>query len=161
MSQTETQAFIALLEQFSATVRRQDVAGFAALFMPDAYYDDVFYGRFDGPAAIATMLETFFRDGSDFEWEMHEPVAAGGIGYTHWDFSFTSKKAPNEGKRVLMTGASRFRLADGKIAAYDEWCYQAACLVGIGVPATALEKSLRRQDAAFRAAADPVKHRLA
>lgn len=157
---TETADFIALLERFSDTVRRQDVAAFTDLFTPDAYYDDVFYGRHEGRAAIGAMLEKFFNDGADFEWEMHEPVAANGIGYTHWDFSFTSRKAPNDGKRVLMTGASRFRLTGGQIAAYNEWCYQASCLVGIGVPAAALEKSLLRQDAAFRAAADPIKHRL-
>jgi len=157
---SETAAFIALMERFSDAVRRQDIPGFTALFTPDAYYDDVFYGRHDGRAAIGEMLAKFFRDGSDFEWEMHEPVAANGVGYANWLFSFTSNMAPNQGKRVLMAGASRYRLRDGLIAGYNEWCYQASCLVGIGVPVTALEKSLKRQDANLRASADPVRHRL-
>lgn len=157
---SETKDFVALLERFSDAVGRRDVEAFTQLFTPDAYYDDVFYGRHDGRQAIGEMLQKFFRDGSDFEWEMADPVAANGIGYANWIFSFTSNKAPNQGKRVLMTGASRYRLRDGMISAYNEWCYQASCLVGIGVPAAALEKSLQRQDAAFRAAADPVRHRL-
>ena len=157
----ETIAFTHLLQRFSERVSARDAEGFALLFTPDAYYDDVFYGRHQGRAAIAAMLEKFLRDGSDFEWEMREPVCAHGIGYAHWDFSFTSNKPGLEGKRVLMVGASRFRMEEhGLIAAYDEWCYQASALLGIGTPLAALEKSLLRQDAKFRIRADAKRHRL-
>lgn len=156
----ETSAFIDLLERFSAAVARRDIPAFTALFTAEAYYDDVFYGRHEGRAAIGAMLEKFFRDGDDFVWEMREPVCAGNIGYAQWAFSFTSRKPATDGRRVLMIGASRYRLQDGLIAAYDEYCYQASALLGIGTPLAALEKALLRQDAAFRNRVDRERHRL-
>jgi len=156
----ETAAFLAILEKFSSAVAARDVPAFTALFTPDAYYDDVFYGRHEGHAAIGAMLGKFFRDGDAFEWEMREPVASEGIGYTQWVFSFTSLKGQVAGRRMLMLGASRFRLEDGLIAAYDEWCYQASALLGIGTPLAVLEPALLRQDARFRGMVDAARHRL-
>lgn len=156
----KTFAFVTLLEKFSGAVAARDVPAFTALFTPDAYYDDVFYGRHEGHVAIGAMLEKFFRDGDAFEWEMLEPVADGCIGYTQWVFSFTSLKGQSAGRRVLMLGASRIRLKDGLIAAYDEWCYQASALLGIGTPLAALEPALLRQDARFRGMVDATRHRL-
>lgn len=152
--------FLQMIGRFTAAVKANDGRALADLFTPDGYYADVFYGRYQGRDQIAAMLGRFHAEGSDFEWEMHEPLTDGRLAYMHWTFSFTSQAPKNAGQRVLMRGASRLLLKDGLIEAYDEWCYDAAALVGAGVPAAALEKSLLRRDAAHRAAADKTRHRV-
>lgn len=143
-------------------IENADASLFASAFTTAAIYDDVLYGRFEGNAAIEAMVrERWLVDGRDFRWEMRDPVQQGdhanGMGYMNWVFSFTSTKT---GGRAVMTGASRFVVREGLISDYREWCYDAAAMVGMGVPVSALEKRLKRSSDAMRALADPARHKL-
>lgn len=114
-------SFTDLLDRFTAAVEAGDGKALAALFAADGVYHDTFYGEFAGRAAIQDMLENrFWRDAEAFRWDMREPVAAAGIGYANWSFSYASKLAGVEGRRVLFQGMSRFRLSGDRIQRYDE-----------------------------------------
>jgi hypothetical protein len=60
------------MDDFAEAAVAGDGARFAALFTEDGCYHDVFYGLFEGRAAIADMLENrFHRDAENFRWDMH------------------------------------------------------------------------------------------
>jgi hypothetical protein len=81
----------------------------------------VFYGAFQGRDAIVDMIENHFhRDGSDFRWDLHDPVDDGELGYARYVFSYQSKLPDAAGKRVLFEGVAIVRLRDGLIADYRE-----------------------------------------
>jgi len=152
---------ISHIERFSAAVAAGDGPAFAALFTPDATYDDVFYGPFRGREAIARMLaDLWHRDGRDFVWEMRDPIGDADRVYVNWQFSFTSKKPETAGRRAVMRGASLFVFHDGLIASYREWCDGGATLIGLGVPAPVVGRVLGQRDAALRARLDPARHKL-
>ena len=152
---------ISHIERFSAAVAAGDGQAFAALFTPDATYDDVFYGPFRGREAIARMLaDLWHRDGRDFVWEMRDPIGDADRVYVNWQFSFTSKKPETAGRRAVMRGASLFVFHDGLIASYREWCDGGATLIGLGVPAPVVGRVLGQRDAALRARLDPARHKL-
>jgi uncharacterized protein (TIGR02246 family) len=139
-------AFAALLEAFTAAVVAGDGAGFAALFTEDGCYHDVFYGAFRGRAAIADMLENrFHRDAESFRWDMHEPARDGDTGYARYVFSYDSKLAGAEGRRVLFEGVSIFGLAGDKIRDYREVANVGPGLVALGFAPERIAKILGRQ----------------
>lgn len=93
----------------------------AELFTPHGEYHDTFYGAFSGREAIRDMLEKRFHgDAQRFLWEMRDPISDGKIGYTRWDFSYTSTLAENAGKRVVVEGMSCFELEQGEVRRYTE-----------------------------------------
>lgn len=140
--------FDALLQRFAAAVETGDGRALAALFTEDGVYDDVFYGAFEGREAIADMLENLFhRDASDFRWEFRDPVCDGHIGYASWLFSYTGRTEHTDGLRVVFDGASRFTLAQGLIARYEDVCNGAVPLKQMGAPATVMDRMLARWQA--------------
>ncbi|MFT3804912.1 MAG: nuclear transport factor 2 family protein [Burkholderiaceae bacterium] len=147
------------LGRFTDALERGDASGFAAAFTPDAVYDDVFYGRFEGREAIRAMIaERWLGDGRDFRWEMRDPVFDGRTGYANWWFSFTSTK--QAGRRALMVGASKVVVQGGLIRDYREWCYDGAALAGLGVPGDVQQRRFEAQDLKFRGRADKARHLL-
>lgn len=90
-------------------------------FTGDDVYHDVFYGAFEGRAAIADMLENrFHRDAGNFRWDMHDPVRQADLLYARYVFSYDSKLPDAAGRRGLFEGVSVIRLRDGLIADYRE-----------------------------------------
>ena len=72
----------ALLDGFCRAVERRQGAAVAALFTPDGVYHDVFYGSFAGRAQVAELIDDwFYRDATDFRWDMVEPVSDGRLLY--------------------------------------------------------------------------------
>ena len=60
-------SFAALIERMTQAACRGDGAGVGACFTEGGVYHDVFYGPFEGPAAIADMIDNHFhRDGENF-----------------------------------------------------------------------------------------------
>lgn len=138
--------FRALLDAFAAAAVAGDGARFAALFTEDGCYHDVFYGTFRGRAAIADMIENrFHRDAEKFRWDLHDPVRDGELGYARYVFSYDSKLAGSEGKRVLFEGVSIFRLAGDKIRDYREVANAAPGLLSLGFAPERVAKFLARQ----------------
>lgn len=138
--------FTALLDAFTAAVAAGDGARFAELFTEDGCYHDVFYGAFRGRAAIADMLENrFHRDAENFRWDMHDPVRDGEIGYARYVFSYDSKLAGAEGRRVVFEGVSIFRFSGDQIRDYREVANVGPGLVALGFAPERIAKILGRQ----------------
>ncbi len=96
-------------------------AELAALFTDDGVCHDGFYGAFKGRAAITDMIDIHFqRDAEDLVWRMYEPVLAGNLGYARYMFGYTSRIAGCEGRRVVFSGMSQFRLDGDLIKNYTE-----------------------------------------
>jgi hypothetical protein len=110
-----------LLQRFSAAVESGNGDVLADCFTDDGVYDDYFFGPSKpGRAGIRDMLAHFYEGGKDFRWEFFDPVAAGGLGYASYRFSYTSTLPEVKGARVAFEGISRFELRDGKIKRYSE-----------------------------------------
>lgn len=138
--------FAALLDAFTKAVAAGDGARFAELFTEDGCYHDVFYGAFRGRAAIADMLENrFHRDAENFRWDMHDPVRDGEIGYARYVFSYDSKLAGAEGRRVVFEGVSIFRFSGDQIRDYREVANVGPGLVALGFAPERIAKILGRQ----------------
>jgi hypothetical protein len=142
-------AFGALLARMTQAICRGDGAAAADCFVPDGTYNDGFYGEFRGRGAIREMIEGFFhRDARDFVWRLEDVVSDGRVGYARYDFSYVSKLAGAEGRRVGFVGISRCRLRDGLIERYDEAFDRGAVLVQLGFPPERIAKSLARKPGA-------------
>jgi uncharacterized protein (TIGR02246 family) len=138
--------FARLLDEFAAAAVAGDGARFAALFTEDGCYHDVFYGLFEGRAAIADMLESrFHQDAANFRWDMHDPVRAGDIGYARYIFSYDSRLAGAEGRRGLFEGVSILRLAGNRIRDYREVANVGPGLVALGFAPERIVKILGRE----------------
>lgn len=134
--------------------------GVAGCFTEDGVYQDVFYGTFRGRAEIARMIEAYFhRDGSDFRWDLHDPVAANGTGYARYVFSYRSRLAGHEGRRAVFEGVAVCRLAGGLIAEYREVANAATGLSLIGFEDARLARFVARQAAELTARPEAEAHR--
>lgn len=144
--------FRSLLRRFTDAVERLDGPAFGRLFSERGTYDDAIYGPFTGPAACASLIEDHFaKDGTDYLWDMIDPVFEGASGYAHWLFSFRSRRPGLGSRRALMSGCCRIEIdRDGLITTYRDWSNGASALVGIGTPITAIEPLLCRLDAGLR-----------
>jgi ketosteroid isomerase-like protein len=131
--------FPQLLDEFCGAFAAGDGPRFGRLFTADAVYHDVFYGPQEGPDAIGRMLEDrAHRDGTNYHWEMLDPVSNGGTGYARWIFSFDGKTAKSADRRVVMEGVGLFELRDGRIARYEDLARTGEVLVRLGFPADKL-----------------------
>ena len=90
-------SFDDLMQRFAAAAVAGDGGTLAALFAEDGQYQDVFYGTFPGRSEIVDLLENHFhRDGTNFRWDMHDPVCQGDIGYVR-SATIRSSRAPKDG----------------------------------------------------------------
>lgn len=137
--------FAALLARLGNCASEGDADGFAALFTPDAVYDDYIYGPHQGRTAIIDMLQNlFWRDAGDYDWRFFDPVTNGEWGYARSLSTFVSKIPAFQGKSVLIDGISRFRLSHGLIAYYGESVNAGVAMVQLGVEPARMEKRFRR-----------------
>lgn len=148
-----------ILDRFAAAACAGDGTALAALFTEDGVYHDGFYGAFAGRAAIRDMLEGYFhRDARDFKWEMFDAVREDEIGYARYRFSFTSRLANADGRRVLFEGIARFRFRGELIADYDEVFDSGLAMAQLGFPAERIARSLAKRAEALRAAPESRPH---
>src|SRR5262245_1066824 len=142
--------FPGLLERFAAAVEANDGAGLAALFTEDGAYEDGFFGAYRGPDAIAGMLAHFHETGSNFRWELFDPLSDPGRGYARYRFSYISAMPGAEGRPVVFEGIAQFVLRDGRIVRYSEVFDRGVALVQQGFAAErirrVLEKAAARQN---------------
>lgn len=142
---TTTDAFAARLERFAAAVAAGDAAGFAALYAPDACYDDGFFGMHRGRAAIAAMLERFHAGGEAFRWQFVEPLADDRIGYARYLFSYRSKQPESPGRLIVFDGMARFVFgSDALIADYAEVFDRGVAFVRLGYAEPRVAKLIAR-----------------
>src|SRR5437763_6452090 len=100
-----------LLTAFTAAVEQRNGQAMAALFTEDGVYHDVFYGSFAGRDRIAALVDDwFYRDASDFRWDMHDAVTDGQTLYARYLFSYRPRLAGAEPGRVVFEGVAIIRL---------------------------------------------------
>jgi hypothetical protein len=144
MTAAFTTAFTDVLGTFAKCVEANDGAGFAALFTPDATYDDYFFGAHRGRKAIIAMLERFHEGGENYRWEFHEPLSDARIGYARYRFSYRSKVPGSAGKPIAFEGISRLLFKDGLIAHYAEAFDRGVAFVQLGFPAGKVARLLEK-----------------
>jgi hypothetical protein len=137
--------FRQLLERMTAAICAGDAEGAAGCFTPAGVYHDGFYGEFRGRAEIARMVREFFhRDAGDFAWTLCGAVSDGRTGYARYDFSYVSKIAGSEGRRVGFSGISCCELEDGLIRHYGEVFERAPVLAKLGFADERILKSVKK-----------------
>lgn len=148
-----------LLQEFCRAVERRDGSAFAALFTEDGVYHDVFYGAFTGRAKIAEMIDDwFYRTGSDFRWDMHEPVSDGRTLYARYTFSYRSLLPEAEGARAMFEGVAIMTLRDGLIAEYSEVANVATGFIDMKFAPERMAKIFAKQSAALKARPEMQRH---
>ena len=143
-------SFDSILTRFAESVGAHDSPAFAALFTPDGWYDDYFWGRHEGREAIAAMLDRFHVGGERFVWEFFEPAQAGDLAYATYCFSYRSREPESAGQLVVFEGMARFRLRDGLIARYAEVFDRGSTFAQLGYETPRIRKLLDRYAAGYR-----------
>jgi ketosteroid isomerase-like protein len=152
--------FAELIQHMIGAACRGDGAGVAACFAPDGVYHDVFYGSFRGRAEITAMIEAYFhRDGSDFRWDVHDPVESGGTGYARYVFSYRSRLKGCEGRRAVFEGVAICRIQNSLIADYREVANAVTGLSLMGFEDARLARFVARQAAELTARDEAASHR--
>ncbi len=137
--------FGALIKRMTVAICAGDAEAAAACFTPRGVYHDGFYGEFSGRAEIARMVREFFhRDARDFEWRMLDVLSDGRLGYARYAFSYVSKLAGSEGRRVGFSGMCRCALEHGLIARYEEVFERAPVLAKLGFADERILKAVKR-----------------
>ncbi|WP_343205826.1 MULTISPECIES: nuclear transport factor 2 family protein [unclassified Afipia] len=117
----------------------------ASHFTEDAIYHDFMYGPHTGRAGIAHLVQDLcYRDGTNYRWEMFDPVFDGTKGYAWWLASFTSTVPQFKGKHVVMDGMSRFVIREGLIAEYRESVNGGVAMAQLGAEPERMAKVFRR-----------------
>ena len=134
-----------LLQRMTAAAEAGDGRAFAECFTQDGVYRDYIYGDHTGRTSIADMLENYFhRDATDYRWPFFEPVSDGKLGYAWSLSSFTSTIPEFRGNKIVIDGASRFRLKDGLIEEYWESVNGGVAMAQLGVQPERVLKVLKR-----------------
>ncbi len=142
---SQSAQFRALIERMTQAICRGDGAAAAACFIPEGIYHDGFYGEFRGREAIRAMVENHFHaNARDFSWTLSDALSDGSLGYARYGFSYVSKIAGSEGKRVFFSGIARVRLQDGLIARYGEVFDRGVALAQMNFPPERIARSLAR-----------------
>lgn len=154
-----TQSFSALIRTMTQAIVAGDGQAAAACFTPDGVYHDVFYGQFKG-LEIANLVESFFhRDGANFRWDIHEPVADANVAYARYIFSYDSCLDDFAGQRAVFEGVAVCHLRDGLIAHYSEVANAAAGLVQTGFSHERVGRFVQRQADELLARPETASHR--
>lgn len=150
-------SFAAILSRMTAAAIRGDGAGVTACFTPDGVYNDVFYGSFQG-AAISDLIEGHVhRDGTDFRWDIYDPISDGFLGYARYLFSFRSKRY--DGRRAVFEGVIMAEMTDGLISEYNEIANAATGLSVMGMEDARLAKFIAKQAEALCNREEAAQHR--
>ena len=154
----ETVRFAARIREMVGAVERGDGAGVRACFTEEGVYDDVFYGVFKGDGIISLINDYFWRDATDFRWDMHDPVAAGGIGYARYVFSYRPKlEGVGEG-RAIFEGVAICRMRDGLIDEYREVARESVALAAMDFAPERIAKYLSKQNRELRSRTEAARH---
>jgi steroid delta-isomerase-like uncharacterized protein len=136
-----------IVTDFAGAFNRQDLDGLLGLFTDTATYDDLFFGRHAGHAALRDMFARMFREGRDYQWSMEVAVDDGRRAAAEWTFGYTVTDAVprSAGRKIRFGGMSLFELEKGKIRAYREYADTGVALLQLGFAPEALAKVLGRK----------------
>ncbi|OGA17802.1 MAG: hypothetical protein A3I63_10030 [Betaproteobacteria bacterium RIFCSPLOWO2_02_FULL_66_14] len=129
----------------TAAICRGDADGAASCFTPDGIYHDGFYGEFHGRAEIVRMVhEFFYRDAREFEWRLSGVLSDRRLGYARYEFSYVSKIAGSEGRRVGFSGVSCCELEGELILRYGEFFERAPVMAKLGFADERILRAVKR-----------------
>ena len=151
-------SFSECIQEMVAAVERGDAKSVAACFTPDGVYHDVFYGDFQGDGIADMISNYFYRDATDFRWDIHDAVEKEGIGYARYVFSYQPKSAGAAPERAIFEGVAICRMRDGLIADYREVANAAVGLQCTGFPPERLAKFIAKQSAELQARPESARH---
>ena len=141
----ESAEFRALLERMTQAICRGDGNGAAACFAQEGSYHDGFYGEFRGRDSIRAMVEQHFHaNARDFSWVLCDALSDGSLGYARYGFTYVSKMAGSEGKRVFFAGIVQARLDNGLITRYTEVFDRGTALAQMNFAPERIARSLAR-----------------
>lgn len=146
------------IREMVAAVERGDAAGVRACFTPDGIYHDVFYGDFQGDAIAEMISGYFYRDASDFRWDIHDAVEQNGLGYARYVFSYLPKTEGAAPGRPMFEGTAICRMQGDLIADYSEIANAAVGLQTLGFQPERLAKFIAKQGAELRGRAEASRH---
>ena len=146
------------IKEMVAAVERGDAKGVAACFTPDGIHHDVFYGDFQGDGIADMIANYFYRDASDFRWDIHDAVEQGCIGYARYVFSYLPKTDGAAPGRTIFEGTAICRMRDGLISDYNEIANAAVGLHGMGIAPERLAKLVAKQGAELKAREEAARH---
>jgi hypothetical protein len=154
----ETARFAARMRGMVEAVERGDGAGVRACFTEEGVYHDVFYGAFKGADITSLINDCFWRDASDFRWDIHDPVAAGGIGYARYVFSYRpTLQGVSEG-RAIFEGVAICRMREGLIDEYREVARESVALAAMDFAPERIAKYLSKQNRELRSRTEAARH---
>jgi ketosteroid isomerase-like protein len=113
---TQTEATLAVINQFNAAFNRHDVPAVMALMTEDCLFDNTTPApdgeRFVGQEAVRHFWETFFRSSPDAVFQSEEVFAHADRCVIRWRFEWTNA----DGSRGHVRGVDVLRVRDGKVA---------------------------------------------
>jgi hypothetical protein len=154
----ETGQFATRIREMVAAVERGDGSGVRACFAEGGVYHDVFYGAFKGDDITSLINDYFWRDATDFRWDIHDPVAAGGIGYARYIFSYRpTLQGVGEG-RAIFEGVAICRMREGLIDEYREVARESVALAAMDFAPERIAKYLSKQNRELRSRTEAARH---
>lgn len=150
-----------LILRLTQAIVHGDGADAAACFSDDGVYHDAFYGAFAKPAIPSLVSDHFHRDGCNFIWDIHHPVADGQLAYARYVFSYDGRVAGSEGRRAMFEGVAICELRDDLLLSYHEVANTATGLAMLGFAPVRLVKLVERQGRELAARAEAAHHRVA
>jgi hypothetical protein len=154
----DTMSFNERIQEMVAAVECGNAKGVAACFTPDGIYHDVFYGDFQGDGIADMIANYFYRDASEFRWDIHDAVEQAGVGYARYVFSYQPNSAGTTPGRAIFEGVAICRMQDGLIADYREVANAAVGLQCTGFPPERLAKFIGKQSAELQARPESARH---
>lgn len=151
-------SFSKRIQEMVAAVERGDATAVAACFTPDGIYHDVFYGDFQGDGIADMIANYFYRDATDFRWDIHDAVEQAGIGYARYVFSYQPKTTDAAQGRAIFEGVAICQMQDGLIADYREVANAAVGLQCTGFPPERLAKFIGKQSTELQTRPESARH---
>lgn len=126
-----------VIRELYEALDRHDGEAMAALYLPDARFEDPAFGELSGEEA-GDMWRMLCSRATDLRVELPEHEADGGSGSAHWIATYTF----STGRHVVNDIHARFRFRDGRIAEHEDsfsfhkWARQALGPAGwvLGLP---------------------------
>ena len=138
--------FYELITKLTQSVCGGNSRAVAECFCDDGVYDDVFYGEFKGKKNIEDLIDNYFyRDASDFRWDIHDPVSDGVTGYCRYVFSYKPKIRGYIEKRTFFEGVAIVTVNKGLISLYREVANTLPVLERLGFSEMHLSKLAAKQ----------------
>lgn len=146
------------IQEMVEAVERGDAKSVAACFTPDGIYHDVFYGDFQGEGIADMIANYFYRDASDFRWDIHDAIEQGDIGYARYVFSFLPNGDAQAHGRAIFEGVAICQMKNGLIADYREIANAAVGLQCTGFAPERLAKFIGKQGAELKGRTESARH---